>query len=430
MGNDFDEPDRIYLNDHGKLRPVKAKDSPLPFSGMTTMSFDTGDLDNDGRHELYIAQIAMGKMGELPKRLAPPVSSCGLYTDMADISRCTALARFQAAVDRGRDTWTIGLCKELSDPAEQRDCAVMAYHWSRILLRLPASGADKAAVLAECAKIPADYTALHDVCTAMAASPMDYNQSHKTLTDEIPSVAHHNILFASDGKSWADATDRWKTGYGGWSWNAKFADLDNDGWQDLFIAQGTRLRLYNPSNVLYLQPRRRAAGGGHPDGGTGGPPAHRGLALPRLRPGWRPGRGDLSRSSSPRWCGATTPRRAGASRSDWTIAARPIATESEPGWRSAPPTVGSRSGTSRPAAGTSRTTCWSARFGLGDWKQVASIEVTWPDGESTELHADALGPPDRGDAAGFGSAGAIGLSPGRYRVVRRANRGPGCRTPQ
>jgi hypothetical protein len=90
--NDFDEPDHIYLNDHGKLRAVKAKDSPLPFSGMTTMSFDTGDLDNDGRPELYIGQIAMGKMNELPKRLAPPVASCSMYTDMADISRCTALA--------------------------------------------------------------------------------------------------------------------------------------------------------------------------------------------------------------------------------------------------------------------------------------------------------------------------------------------------
>ena len=42
-----------------------------------------------------------------------------------------------------------------------------------------------------------------------------------------------------------------------------------------------------------------------------------------------------------------------------------------------------------------------ARFGLGDWPRVSSIEVTWPDGESTEVRADGLGP-------------------GRYRLVRRA----------
>src|SRR5208283_4896277 len=157
---------------------------------------------------------------ELPKRLAPPVASCGMYSDMADLARCTELARFQAAVTRGRDTWSISLCKELSDPAEQRDCAVVAYYWTRILLRLPASGADKSAVLAECAKIPSDFTTLHDVCAAMAESPMDYNQSHKVFTDELPSVAHSNILFASDGRQWHDATDKWGAGYGGWTWNA------------------------------------------------------------------------------------------------------------------------------------------------------------------------------------------------------------------
>jgi hypothetical protein len=42
-----------------------------------------------------------------------------------------------------------------------------------------------------------------------------------------------------------------------------------------------------------------------------------------------------------------------------------------------------------------------ARFGLGDWPQVASIKVTWPDGESSELKPGAL-------------------KSGRYRLVRLA----------
>jgi hypothetical protein len=42
-----------------------------------------------------------------------------------------------------------------------------------------------------------------------------------------------------------------------------------------------------------------------------------------------------------------------------------------------------------------------ARFGLGDWKQVASIEVTWPDGEKSQVATTPLGP-------------------GRYRLVRLA----------
>jgi hypothetical protein len=33
-----------------------------------------------------------------------------------------------------------------------------------------------------------------------------------------------------------------------------------------------------------------------------------------------------------------------------------------------------------------------ARFGLGDWPSVASIKVTWPDGESSEVTEGMLGP--------------------------------------
>jgi len=43
----------------------------------------------------------------------------------------------------------------------------------------------------------------------------------------------------------------------------------------------------------------------------------------------------------------------------------------------------------------------AARFGLGDWPAVASIHITWPDGQTGELSGPAL-------------------KPGRYRVVRSA----------
>jgi len=399
VGNDFDEPDRVYLNDHGKLHPVKAAVSPLPFSGMTTMSFDTGDLDNDGKPELYVGQIAMGKMNELPKRLAPPVMSCGMYTDMADISRCTALARFQAAVTRGRDTWTVGVCDELSDPAERRDCAVMAYHWTRILLRIPASGADKKAVLDECAKLPGDFTLLRDVCDAMARSPMDYNQSHKVYTDELPSVAHHNLMFAADGKRWSDATDRWKAGYGGWSWNSRFADVDNDGFQDLFIVQGTRLRLYNPSNVLYRNQRgakmeevTRAAGlEDHL-------PTAASLFLDYDEDG------DLDIVTYPFQLTPVLWRNekpAGAGfevRLDDQRTANRYGVGAKVQIHSADGRLQMRE--IKASGGHQSHDLLVARFGLGEWKEVTSVDVVWPDGNTSEI------------------TGAF--QSGRYRLVRRA----------
>jgi len=45
----------------------------------------------------------------------------------------------------------------------------------------PSIPRDKAAILEECKKIPADFVTLHDVCAAMADSPIDMNSSPRWL---------------------------------------------------------------------------------------------------------------------------------------------------------------------------------------------------------------------------------------------------------
>ena len=251
VGNDFDEPDRIFLNDHGRLTPVKAAGSPIPRSTTTTMSADSADLDNDGRDELYIGQIAMGTVGDMAKALRQPVGSCEIYADLAERSRCDVAARFQATSIAARNLNSVEPCLQLPDPAQQRDCVVTSHHWFRVLARLPALGAGKAKVMAECAKIPPDFVTLHDVCGTMALSEMDDEQSDVTYQDEIPQVKHTNLLYAPDGNGYRDVTAQWHAGFGGWTWNARFADLDNDTWQDLYVTQGSRLRPGSVSATFY-----------------------------------------------------------------------------------------------------------------------------------------------------------------------------------
>lgn len=48
-----------------------------------------------------------------------------------------------------------------------------------------------------------------------------------------------NTLLRNDAQDqFADVTDPMAEGYGGWAWGSKFADLNNDGWQDLYVANG------------------------------------------------------------------------------------------------------------------------------------------------------------------------------------------------
>jgi hypothetical protein len=80
---------------------------------------------------------------------------------------------------------------------------------------------------------------------------MDNEESDATYADEMPSVKHTNLLFAPEANGYKDITSAWHAGFGGWTWNAKFADLDNDTWQDLYVAQGSRLRPGSVSATFY-----------------------------------------------------------------------------------------------------------------------------------------------------------------------------------
>lgn len=390
VGNDFDEPDQIFINEYGRLRALKAEEAPIPYSTTTTMSLDSGDLNNDGLEELYIGEIAMGDMRKLAGRLAPPVAGCSSYADVADRSRCDVLGRFQSAVTRGRDRGSVAPCAALESPSDRRDCIVTAHHWNRALVVLPAGTRQSAAVLAECGRIPADFTAMHEICASMAASPLDNNQAERLFPGEIPSVAHSNLVFSPSGLGFVDVTNQWDAALGGWSWNSKFADLDADGWQDLFVVQGTRLRFRNTSAMFY----RNRAGQGFEEvtqqyGFDDFRPTGSSLFLDYDRDG------DLDLITYPFQLSPVVwqnDRPAGAS---LMLSLR----DSGSGNRYA---IGARvsifDGSGRvqvrqlkASGGYESHDAPQVHFGLGNWAAVQRLEVLWPDGEQSVLSDLNLG---------------------------------------
>jgi hypothetical protein len=252
VGNDYDEPDRVYLNRRGKLRPIKLGDNPIPRSTHDTMSADLGDLNNDGQDELYIGAIAMGDTGRRPALpVVAPLQSCEIFGDVRDQARCDAIARFQLAVIRSYSAGNLAPCKQLGTATEQRDCVVSAYHWHRVVVRLLAEGADPSEVARECEKVPSDFKSMRHICGSIRSSPFDGQDSDVRYKDELPSARDTNFLYTPGSDGFRDVTEAWRAKLGGWTWNARFGDLDNDGWQDLYISQGTRLRPNSVSSLYY-----------------------------------------------------------------------------------------------------------------------------------------------------------------------------------
>ena len=386
-GNDFDEPSVVYANRRGRLVPLDRGDSPLPRATMSTMSLDSGDVDNDGRAEIYDAAISFGAMAPdaLEERRQPPHIACqAVYAEGDELRDCLKLAEFQTAVVRSRDITDVTECERFTDRGVRADCAAAGHLWNELFADLPKT-ATKKVILEACARVPGALATIRDVCAQARGNPVDYGQLHKKLLDAIPQVDQTNLLFTPGrGGRFRDVTKPSGAGFGGWSWNAKFGDLDNDGRQDLFVAQGTRLRFGATSNHFY---RNRGGMRFRDDADAAGLRDHVPTGGSLFVDVNMDGRLDLVTAPfalTPVLFGNDLDAPAGlqialrdhTSDNTEAIGARVIIKGSDTlmqmreikgsgGYGSADWTV--------------------ARFGLGDWDAVTSVEVVWPDGERSVI---------------------------------------------
>ena len=122
-------------------------------------------------------------------------------------------------------------CAELQDGQDKYDCMVM------VMVFLNEDWSNEGL----CEKIPETYPKQRFVCDNYFIPPtgrMD-KDARSAYKEAIGQKGDTNILLqGSEEGVFEDVTQDNGVGDGLWSWNAKFADLDNDEWQDIYIATG------------------------------------------------------------------------------------------------------------------------------------------------------------------------------------------------
>ena len=244
VGNDFEPPDYFYLgNGKGEFEIVEKSWNMIPKSTNTTMSIDTADFDNDLDFDIYITQIAAGATGEAAR---VPLESWNHYCDVIETenirTECKESVKQKFLVGFGpkfRPNF-IENCELMRDEEEFKACV------SVVLLEI--------AILTEkldlCFKIPLPSTM--NTCTK-------YFKPRKPVTVEeqevaIPFVLNENVfLVSNDGKSFSDQAENLGVAITGWSWNSKFADFDNNEWQDIFVVNGTWIRDSGTPTKFYFE---------------------------------------------------------------------------------------------------------------------------------------------------------------------------------
>jgi len=231
IGNDFGVPDVVYMGQgKGEFRMLTPADGLVPHTGAQTMSVDSADIDNDGIDELYLGANSAGSTG-LEKHLdvVDAGVACADHDDAGWRARCELRMRTRELVKRSTINWDVRRCDPVPDPADRSDC--VAQH---LLIRAIKLNRDKSL----CDAFPPRYETYAFICryTFEPSSP----ESRKLSAAGLRQLQNVNVLLKRGERgSYADRAGAMGVKIAGWTWNAKFADLDNDQWQDLYVVNGS-----------------------------------------------------------------------------------------------------------------------------------------------------------------------------------------------
>jgi len=241
VGIDWSVSDRFLRGDgKGGFEPVKRSEGIIPATTRATMSFASADLDNDLVPEMYIGGVARYDDRDKAHPRVDPRAACAELEIDARRAKCEDDMRLREVFQSAMQKLAIGRCQSIKTPDLRGDCVLFA-----ALAQPNAFNTDEI-----CSVFPASWKQVSQLCAAYRKPTPKHKADDRH--EEIPQMDGDNVLLArgADGKL-ADRAKEWGLARAGWTWNAKFADLDNDGWSDLYAANGWYKSEHFESNYFF-----------------------------------------------------------------------------------------------------------------------------------------------------------------------------------
>ena len=243
VGNDFDIPDYFYRGDgRGGFTMVDHASGQIPHTTTTTMAVKTGDLQNDGSPEIYLAQIA-GRSSGVSETLK--MQDLDLYCEAIANADAKATCTQNMAIKRwyksgnNFDPTYAGECQKL-DGRYRDECRAMLVKDLAIQKRDP----KLCDLIPQGQDIPRAYCQLHFLPVRQPT------EEEIALTHQ--QILRSNVLLDWQGEAYADTAEDIGLDVGGWSWDTKIRDFDLDGDLDVYIVNGTWVpNEVSPSNLYF-----------------------------------------------------------------------------------------------------------------------------------------------------------------------------------
>ncbi|MGI9238170.1 MAG: CRTAC1 family protein [Woeseiaceae bacterium] len=236
VGNDFDAPDMYYLGDgKGGFDLVERRDDLIPVTTHSTMSIDSGDFDNDLDLDVFIDQITARATGPTAKMQMQAMERyCDEIVAPRARERCLANMATRNGFFYGSNhrPSLIRECAKVPDDLDRKACVGM-----QVMMT-----AQRNKTVDLCDQIPEGEARTRALCRNFFEEV--YLHDPEMLDQAIPQRMNENVMLTwnSSAGRFVDDTESLGVEFTGWSWNARFADVDNDEWQDIYVVAGTWFR--------------------------------------------------------------------------------------------------------------------------------------------------------------------------------------------
>ena len=244
VGNDYRVADTYYFGTSKEgFKKIRQQDGVIPKTTQNTMSIDTGDFNNDLIPDIYLANIGMSRGLDVVSNIfgatmqGVGLEFCDSGKTLLNRETCHEFNQLTTLLNPEKQDITEH-CTRLENPQWIKECMV-----TRMII--VASGRKSPAL---CDKIIDPFTLNRTYCQKY------FQAEHVEVSreDEIPMQTQFNLLLSGQADhTFKDVSEQTKISTAEWSWNARFADLDNDEWQDLYVVNGVPITQEFASNNFF-----------------------------------------------------------------------------------------------------------------------------------------------------------------------------------
>ena len=221
VANDFDSPDQLYLGQQkGGLVPLMARNPLIPVTPFFNMSYDTADINSDLSLDIFASDMDL--MGEENTFDNLP------YCERIDDAQFRKFCQESFFIQEASETVKATDCSKLETARSRSVCI------ASVLTEM----AFRSSAESYCQEIPQGYATSRELCFAMVEMKKRPSRGRVEKKGHVFQVMRNVLLVAEKGGAFQEAAAEMGVLSSSWSWNSKFADLDNDEWQDIYVGNG------------------------------------------------------------------------------------------------------------------------------------------------------------------------------------------------